>query len=103
MRLSFGLQRIIDINGQRITLSLEPAIMYKADNLEDIWLFDCVGVNINGEKTSKYQEFIYPACIFKGSHDVWEIGKDELYKTICDGRYGTYDGKWVDVRSIWKQ
>ena len=27
MWLSFGLQRVIDINGQRITLSLEPAII----------------------------------------------------------------------------
>ena len=36
--LSFGLQRIIDINGQKITLSLEPAIIYKADNIEDIWM-----------------------------------------------------------------
>lgn len=34
--LSFGLQRVIDINGQRITLALEPAIIYKADNIEDI-------------------------------------------------------------------
>ena len=26
------------------------------------------------------------------------IGKDEVYKMICNGRYGTYDGKWVDLQ-----
>lgn len=35
--------------------------------------------------------------IFKGSNKVWEDGKDEVYKMICNGRYGTYDGKWVDL------
>jgi len=24
-------------------------------------------------------------------------GKDEVYKMICNGRHGTYDGKWVDL------
>lgn len=37
--LCFGLQRIIDINGQKITIGLEPAIIYKANKPEDIWLF----------------------------------------------------------------
>lgn len=32
-----------------------------------------------------------------GSHEVWNDGKDEVYKMICNGRYGTYDGKWVDL------
>lgn len=93
--LSFGLQRIIDINGQRITLALEPAIIYKADDIEDIWLFDWRGNDELG--ICAYEEFIYSVCIFKGSREVWKDGKDEMYKMICNGRYGTYDGKWVDL------
>lgn len=96
MWLSFGLQRVIDINGQRITLALEPAIIYKANDIENIWMFDCGGTD-EIESLPPYEEFIYPVCIFKGSHKVWEDGKDEMYKMICNGRYGTYDGKWVDL------
>lgn len=96
MWLSFGLQRVIDINGQRITLALEPAIIYKANDIEDIWMFDCGGTN-EVETLPSYEEYIYPMCIFKGSRKVWEDGKDEVYKMICNGRYGTYDGKWVDL------
>lgn len=36
--------------------------------------------------------------IFKGSQKVWDDGKDEVYKVICNGWYGTYDGKWLDIR-----
>lgn len=92
MWLSFGLQRVIDINGQRITLSLEPAIIYKANDIEDIWLF-CYSETDEIETLPPYQEYSYPVCIFKGSRKVWEDGKDEVYKMICNGRYGTYDGK----------
>ena len=35
--------------------------------------------------------------IFKGSQKVWNDGKAEVYKMICNGRCGTYDGKWVDL------
>lgn len=94
--LFFGLQRVIDINRQRITLALEPAVIYKADNIEDIWLF-CYRGTDEIKTLPQYQEYIYPVCIFKGSHKVWEDGKDEMYKMICNGRYGTYDGKWVDL------
>ena len=93
MWLSFGLQRVIDINGQRITLALEPSIIYKADCVEDIWLFCYQGTD-EIETLPPYKEYIYPVCIFKGSHKVWEDGKDEMYKMICNGRY---DGKWVDL------
>ncbi len=97
MWLCFGLQRIIDINGQRITLALEPAIIYKANDIKDIWFFDYQGSN-EIETLSPYEEFIYPMFIFKGSQKVWDDGKDEVYKTICNGRYGTYNGKWVDLK-----
>lgn len=96
MHLSFGLQRVIGINGQRITLALEPAIIYKANNIEDVWFFDYQGTD-EVETLPPYQEFIYPMTIFKGSHETWKKGKDEVYKTICNGRYGTYDGKWVSL------
>ena len=95
--LVFGLQRVIDINGQKITLSLEPSIIYKANKPEDIWLFDYSGTD-EIENLPKYQEFIYPMLIFKGSRKTWEDGKDAVYKTICNGRYGCYDGKWVDLK-----
>lgn len=93
MWLSFGLQRVIDINEQRITLALEPAIIYKANDIKDIWLFCYQGT----DELPPYEEYIYPVYIFKGSRKVWEDGKDEMYKMICNGRYGTYDGKWVDL------
>ncbi len=86
--LNFGLQKIIDINGQRITLGLEPALVYKANKPEDIWLFDVNEFD---------KEAVWPMLIFKGSHDLWNAGKDEVYKTICGGRYGCYDGKWVNL------
>lgn len=89
IELNFGLQCLIDINGQKITLSLEPSIIYKANKTEDIWLFDINGYN---------KELIYPMLIFKGSNQIWEAGKDEVYKTICNGRFGCYDGKFTNLK-----
>lgn len=89
--LRFGLQRVIDINGQKITLALEPAMIYKAKNIEDIWFFDWHG------KDDTYKEFIYPMTIFKGCHNVWNMGLNEVYRMICNGRYGTYDGNWTKL------
>ena len=34
--LCFGLQRIIDINGQKISVGIEPSIIYKANKPEHI-------------------------------------------------------------------
>lgn len=87
--LNFGLQKVIDINGQKITLCLEPAMIYKAKNIKDIWFIDWAGTD------EDYKEQIYPMTIFKGSHEVWDKGMDEVYKTIVNGRYGCYDGSWV--------
>ena len=89
IELNFGLQCLIDINGQKITLSLEPSIIYKANKPEDIWLFDINGYN---------KELIYPMLIFKGSNQIWEAGKDEVYKNICNGRFGCYDGKFLNLK-----
>ena len=86
--IDFGLQTIIDINGQKITLGIEPSLIYKADKPEDIWFFDENGYD---------KESLWPMLIFKGSRDMWNSGKDEVYKTICSGCYGCYDGKWVNI------
>lgn len=87
--LNFGLQKVIDINGQKITLCLEPAIIYKAKSIKDVWFIDWVGTD------EKYKEKIYPMTIFKRSYEVWDKGVDEVYKTIVNGRYGCYDGSWT--------
>lgn len=95
--LCFGLQRVIDINGQKISIGLEPAIIYKANKLEDIWLFDYRGCD-KIETLPKHEEFIYPMLIFKGSKKTWEDGKDAVYQTICNGRYGCYNARWIDLQ-----
>ena len=90
--LNFGLQKVININEQKIVLCLEPAMIYRAKNIEDIWFIDWKGT---GED---YKEQIYPMTIFKGSHEVWDKGMDEVYRTIVNGRYGCYDGNWVEIK-----
>lgn len=96
--IRFGLQSIIGIGDQRITLALEPSIIYKANNIEDIWFIDWSG-NDEIEEFPPYKESIYPMLVFKGSRKVWEDGKDEVYKTICNGRYGCFNGKWIDLHT----
>lgn len=83
--LECGWQKIIAINGQKITLCLEPAIIYKAKSIKDIWFIDEVGTD------EDYKEQIYPMTIFKGSYEVWDKGMDNVYKYIVNGRYGVYD------------
>ena len=90
--LNFGLQKVIDINGQKITLCLEPAMIYRAKEIKNIWFLDWT------LKNGVYKESIYPMTIFKGSDEVWAKGLDEVYKTICTGRYGCYDGCWVNLK-----
>lgn len=87
--LNFGLQKVININGQKVTLGLEPALVYKAKQIEDIFFFDCNGYD---------KEALYPMTVFKGSYDVWEEGLDKIYRMIVSGRYGCYDGKWVNAK-----
>ena len=85
MELAFGLQRVININGQKITLGLEPSIIYKSKSVQDIWFvdFDC------------YNKFmVYALSIFEGCDKGYE-NLDVLYENIVNGRYGCYDGKWV--------
>lgn len=91
--LKFGLQRVIDIGGQKIILCLEPAMIYRAKQIEDIWFADWVG------KDNDYKASVYPMTIFKGSREVWDSGLDKVYKTIAGGRYGCYDGSWITLTS----
>ena len=91
--LNFGLQKVIDINGQKITLCLEPAMIYRAKHIRDIWFADWIG------KDDDYKESIYPMTIFKGGNEVWDSGLDKVYKMVVDGRYGCYDGSWVTLTS----
>ena len=89
--LNFGLQKVININGQKITLCLEPAMIYRAKQIEDIWFLDWSG------KGDTYRESICPMTVFKGSHKKWNEGLDAVYRYICNGRYGCFDGKWINL------
>lgn len=90
--LAFGLQRVININEQKIFLCLEPAMIYKAKQIEDIWFLDWIGSGVN------YKEWVYPMTVFKGSHEIWNEGLDRVYRMIVSGRYGCYDGKWANLK-----
>ena len=90
--LSFGLQHVIDINGQKVFLCLEPAMVYKAKRIEDIWFLDWI------VRDGNYREQIYPMTVFKGSREVWNGGLDKVYRMIVSGRYGCYDGKWAQQK-----
>ncbi len=87
--VNFFLQKAIKINGQTITLCLEPAMVYRAKNIKDIWFFDHdFPGNGNGWR-------IYPMTVFKGAEEVWASGLDVVYNTITIGRYGGYTGEWI--------
>jgi hypothetical protein len=90
--LNFGLQKVIDVNGQKIILCLEPAMIYRATNIRDIWFADCSGTD------NEYQEIVYPMTIFKGIREVWDSGLDKVYEMIIEGRYGCYNGSWTNLR-----
>ena len=92
--LNFGLQKVININGQKIVLGLEPALVYRAKRLEDIWFLDCL------TKDGIYKEFIYPLYAFKGCNEEWCKGLDRIYRNICQGIYGCYDGKWTNLGTV---
>lgn len=89
--LCFGLQRVIEIGEQKIILCLEPAMIYRAKQIEDIWFATSTG------DCETYKEAVYPMTIFKGSKEVWAEGLDKVYKFIVSGKYGCYDGSWIDL------
>jgi hypothetical protein len=85
--IEFGLTTIFNLYNQRITLSVEPSVIYKANKLEDIWL---VETDIDERFYS-----VFPILDFESSDKVFNKGLDEVYKMIVSGRYGCYDGSWV--------
>lgn len=80
-KMYYRLQKIIQINDQQITLSIEPAIVYKAKEKQDIWF-----ANTNKDGLIA----VYPFTIFKGHEEIWETGLDKVYKDIVNGRYGEF-------------
>ena len=87
--LSFGLQRVIEINTQKIILCLEPAMIYRAKQIEDIWFATST------DDGDKYKEAVYALTSFIKSKDIYARGLDEVYKCIVAGRFGCYDGSWI--------
>lgn len=83
-------QIIID-EEQKITLTIEAPFVLTAKSIEDIW-FAC----LNGENKIS----IYPMIIFHGSKGKWDQGISEVYSYICQGKYGSYNGYWLDKESI---
>ena len=90
--MCFGLQRVIEIGEQKIILCLEPAMIYRATQIEDIWFATSAG---EGED---YKEAVYPMTVFIGSKDIYAEGLDKVYKFIVSGKYGCYDGSWINLK-----
>ena len=67
-----GLQRMLSIGDQTITMGIEPALVYKAKNVEDIWFADTIITD------DKEKILIYPMTHFKGHKDVWSEGLDSV-------------------------
>ncbi len=44
--IRFGLLTLINVNNQKITLSIEPSIIYKAKSIDDIWFIDYIGKDL---------------------------------------------------------
>ena len=89
--LYFGLQRVIEINDQKIILCLEPAMIYRATSIEDIWFATSAG------EGDIYKEAVYSLDAFIGSKAIYAEGLDKVYKFIVSGRFGCYDGNWVNL------
>lgn len=83
--IDFLTTTVIQIGEQTIVFSVEPTCIFKANNIEDIWFCDEINNKIE----------LYPMEVFKGSYDKWDEGIIEVYKYICSGRYGTYDGNYL--------
>lgn len=81
------LQNTIIIGDQTITLCLEPAMVYKAKAIEDIWFFD----------RDSDGETLIPMELISGAIKVWQNGLDGVYKMVAQGAYGGYTGEWISV------
>ena len=74
---------------QLITLTVEAPFLYTAKDAKDIW-FAAEGAN---GKIS-----VYPMTVFKGYKEVWANGLDDVYHHVVTGRYGAYNGYWMESR-----
>ena len=92
--LNFGLQKCIEINNQKIILCLEPAMVYRAKDIKDIWFITSSG------EGDDYKEVIYALTTFKGIEEIYSKGLDEIYKYVVAGRFGCYDGNWINLKEI---
>lgn len=85
--INFLTTTILRIGDQIIVFSVEPTCIFKANNIDDIWFCN--------ENCQTDKICLYPMTIFKGSKEKWNEGIIEVYKFICNGRYGTYDGEYL--------
>ena len=82
---------IFNLYNQKITISTEPSVVYKANFVNDIWFairtknerYSC-----NFSKESPYLYSMYPMTIFRSSGKYFKKGLDRLYKDIINGCYG---------------
>lgn len=84
------LQTVIEINNQKIILCLEPAMVYTAKSIKDIWFLDRRKVG------NDYLYTLIPFYAYRGAEDTWAKGLDSIYAQITIGRYGGYTGEWID-------
>ena len=84
--INFSSITIFNLYNQKITLSIEPSIIYKAKNVKDIHFVDV-------DCKNKYM--VYAMTNFEDSEEIFNKGLDEVCKTIIGGRYGCYNGSWV--------
>ena len=82
--------RIVIDEEQTVTLTVEAPFVYTAKSAEDVWF---PAENANGIIS------IYPMTAFKGYKEVWAKGLDEVYYYIICGRYGAYEGYWMESRA----
>lgn len=85
----------IYINNQKIVLCLEPAMVYRAKDIKDIWFFDTRKVG------DAYLYFLIPFYAYKGSENTWEKGLTSVYAQITLGRYAGYNGEWIDDNRVY--
>lgn len=78
-------------NEQLITITIEAPFVFTAKEIGDIWF---------AETDAENKILIYPMTCFKGCHDKWEEGLDAVYEYVTQGRYGGYDGYWMDKESL---
>lgn len=83
--------RFVVDDEQTITLTIEAPFVYTAKDIMDIWF---------AATDKKNKISVYPMLIFKGCHDIWDGGLDKVYNYVTQGRYGGYEGYWMDKESL---